>query len=119
MSQKAVFVKIDNNIVPEIFSCVPDYDDAIQICRDYADKFKLYEGGVYELEYEWYDIGEGESGMDTFVEEERLLELYTHPFLEFGKLTLLGHEIDRIDSGSFSISAYELDDMNELDDGLD
>ena len=61
---------------PEVFSSVPDYEEAIQICKDNGYEYQDYYSNYYLLEYEWIDIGEGESGVDKFIDDETLLFLY-------------------------------------------
>lgn len=73
MSQKAVLVRVEGNLIPEVFNYVPNYDDAVYICKDYGYEYKDYYSDYYMLEYEWIDIGEGESGTDEFIDDETLL----------------------------------------------
>lgn len=62
MSQKAVLVSINGNLVQEVFHAVPDYEDACQICLDNGwDGTEESSYDYYNVEYEWIDIGEGES----------------------------------------------------------
>lgn len=79
MSQKAILVTVEENLIPEVFYSIPDYDDAVQICIDNGwdgTEDTIYDS--YTVEYVWIEIGEGESGMDEFIDEETLLHIWGH-----------------------------------------
>ena len=40
MSQKAVFVRVDGNLIQEVFTHVPDYDEMVDICKDLCGRYK-------------------------------------------------------------------------------
>lgn len=101
MSQRAVFIKVDNEQYEEIFHSVPDEEDCLSICLDVG-----MESGEHEIEYEWYEIGNGESDTDNFFIEEELLRMKREDrFEEYMKIQ--GYEIDLIQSGTIVIEVQE------------
>lgn len=110
MSQRAIFVRVDGNLVKEVFNHVPDYDDMVRICKD--EGYDEYEGyRDYALvEYEWIEIGEGESGMDNFIDDEILLAIYDSYGWEEHIKSLFGLEVDTVESGSEEVL---LEDIRE------
>ena len=100
MSQKAVFVRINGQLLPKIFSTVPDYNDAVKLCI-HCDPLSLSRN--LQLDYEWIEIGNGESGADTFYDENLLLFLYN----TFGYENILrsaGDTVRTVEQGSYTIS---------------
>lgn len=73
MSQKSILIRIEGNLIPEVFSHIPDYDEAVQICKNYGYEYKDFYSDYYMLEYEWIEIGEGKSGTDEFIDDKILL----------------------------------------------
>lgn len=101
MSQRAVFVKVDNQQYEEIFHSVPDGEDCLSICLDMG-----MESGEHEIEYEWYEIGAGESDTDEFFIEEELLRMKRKDkFEEYMKIQ--GYRIDLIEYGTIMIEVQE------------
>lgn len=76
MSQKAVFVRIDGNLIPEVFDSVPDYNRFVEICKEHGFIGDETPYDYYRAEYEWINIGEGESESDHFIDDETLLAIY-------------------------------------------
>ena len=107
MSQSAVLVRVDGNLIPEVFSSVPDYDEAVRICKDNG-----YDGyyDCYSLEYEWIDIGEGESGVDEFIDDEILLFLYNSYGYENVIYDEFGLNVEIVESGSIEVMLEDLND---------
>ncbi|RHV70233.1 MULTISPECIES: hypothetical protein [Clostridia] len=100
MSQKAVFVRINGQLLPKIFSTVPDYNDAVKLCM-HCDSVSL--GKNLQLDYEWIEIGDGKSGVDTFYDDNLLLFLYN----TFGYEDILrsaGDAVRTVEQGSYTIS---------------
>ena len=63
MSQKAVLVRVNGNLVQEVFNYVPDYEEAVQICKDEGYEVdNNYFSNYYSVEYEWIDIGKVNPG---------------------------------------------------------
>lgn len=112
MSQKAVFVRVEGNLISEVFHSVPDYDEAVQICKDNGYEYKDYYSDYYILEYEWIDIGEGESGVDEFINDEVLLHLYDSPEFEDMVYEQFGLNIESIETGNIEVM---LEDLREDD----
>lgn len=111
MSQRAVFVRLNGNLHKEIFPSVPDYEEMIQICKDfgYEPSDGKLDGNYIFLEYEWIEIGNGESGADFFFDDDTLLYIYNsyeweNQFLE------LGYEVEIIETGSEEILYTELEE---------
>ena len=113
MSQKAVLVRIEGNLIPEVFNYVPNYDDAVYICKDYGYEYKDYYSDYYMLEYEWIDIGEGESGTDEFIDDETLLSLYESPDYAYTINEKFGLDVETVETGTIEVM---LDDLREDDD---
>ena len=112
MSQTAVFVRINGNLHEEVFTHVPDHDDMIQICKDfgYESSDGSFDGDYINIEYEWIDIGEGESGMDTFFDDESLCVLYNS--YEWEKnFENIGYDAESIETGSDEVLYSELEDL--------
>ena len=106
MSQSAVLVRVDGNLIPEVFSSVPDYDEAVRICKDNG-----YDGyyDCYSLEYEWIDIGEGESGVDKFIDDETLLALYDSYGYEDVIYDEFGLNVETIEIGCIVVISEDLE----------
>ena len=76
MSQTAVFVKVNDVLYQNIERHIPDSEEVIDIIEDMIEEFDLSESSDYDVEANWYEIGDGESGMDTFFNEEDLIDWY-------------------------------------------
>ena len=101
MSQRAVFVEVDGEQYEEIFHSVPDEEDCLSICLDMG-----IENGEHEIEYEWYEIGEGESDTGEFFVEEELLRMKREDrFEEYMKIQ--GYEMELVQSGPIMIEVRE------------
>ena len=110
MSQSAVLVRVEGNLIPEVFSSVPDYEEAIQICKDNGYEYQDYYSNYYLLEYEWIDIGEGESGVDEFIDDETLLALYDSYGYEDVIYDEFGLNVEIVESGSIEVMLEDLND---------
>lgn len=112
MSQKAVFVRINGNLHEEVFTHVPDHDEMIQICKDfgYESTDERYDGDYIIVEYEWVDIGDGESGTDTFFDDESLCFLYDCYGWE-KNFENMGYNTESIETGSDEVLYSELEDL--------
>lgn len=110
MSQKAVLVRIEGNLIQEIFCSIPDYEDACQICIDNDwDGTENHYSNYYNVEYEWIDIGEGESGIDSFIDDETLLYLYDCPDYEKVIKEQFGYDVETIESGNIEVFLDDLE----------
>lgn len=110
MSQKAVLVRVEGNLIPEVFNSVPDYDEAVQICKDNGYEYKDYYSDYYMLEYEWIEIGEGESGTDDFIDEELILALYDSYGYEEEIYKHFDLDVGTVETGTIEVM---LDDLEE------
>lgn len=111
MSQKAILFKIDGNLIPEVFSHIPDYDEAVQICKDngygYKDFYSNY-SDYYILEYELIDIGECEFEVDEFIDDEALLYLYDSYNYEEEIYKQFGLNVKTVETGTIEIMLEDL-----------
>lgn len=73
MSQRAVFVEVDCQLVREVFHTLPDEADARDIVDDLIAEGEIEEKESYEVSAVWYEIGDGESDMDRHFLEEKLI----------------------------------------------
>ena len=112
MSQKAVFVRLNGNLHNEVFPSVPDHDEMIQICKDfgYESTDGEYDEDYINVEYEWVDIGDGESGTDTFFDDESLCALYDSYEWE-ENFKNMGYNTESIETGSDEVLYSELEDL--------
>lgn len=76
MSQRVVFVMVDGDLLPEVFRQLPDEAEALEIVENQIAEGNIEEKETCEVDADWYEIGEGESGMDTFIPEADLLVAY-------------------------------------------
>lgn len=111
MSQRAVFVRVNGGLHEEVLTHVPDHDDMIQICKDYGYESSdgKYDGDYINVEYEWVDIGEGESGVDEFFDDEALCALYDAYDWE-KNFKSQGFETETIQTGNDEILFSELEE---------
>lgn len=80
---------------------VKPHEECLSICSDMG-----IENGEHEIEYEWYEIGEGESDTDEFFDEKELLRMKREDrFEEYMKIQ--GYEIDLIEYGTIMIEVQE------------
>lgn len=109
MSQKAVFVRLNGGTYPEVFSSIPDEEEVIHLCKEYGyeQNDEMYAGDYIIAEYEWIDIGSGESDTDTFYDDETLLYMYDSDMFE-ELLEKDGHSIECVESGEYEILYSEL-----------
>ena len=111
MSQKAVLVRVDGNLIPEVFHSVPDYDDMGQICIDNGfDGTEESYTDYYNVEYEWIEIGEGESGMDSFIDDETLLHIYDAYGYEDVINEYFNLDVEVIETGSEEVLFEDLEE---------
>ena len=104
MSQRAVLVRVNGNLVQEVFNYVPDYEEAVQICKDEGYEVdNNYFSNYYSVEYEWIDIGEGESGEDEFIDDEALLHLYDSHEFEERVYEQFGLKVETVETGIIEV----------------
>ena len=112
MSQKAVLVRVEGNLIPEVFYSVPDYEEAVQICKDNGYEYQDYYSDYYLLEYEWIEIGNGESATDEFIDDETLLHSYDSSEFEEIIYKQFGLDVESIEVGTIEVM---LEDLREDD----
>lgn len=103
MSQTAVFVKLEDSegclVVQEILTGVPAEECIIVLALE-EDM-----SGSVEATYEWYEVGDGESGMDFFFLDEELLTMYGNDGDDFiKKCEEKGYATERIQYGTISVT---------------
>lgn len=108
MSQKAVLVRINGNLVHEVFSHVLDYEDMVQICIDEGCETDNCASDYFLVEYEWIDIGEGESGTDEYLDDETLLFIYDADGWEDIIYKQTGQYVDVVQSGSVEVLCKDI-----------
>lgn len=110
MSQTAVMIRVNGNLFSEVYSKVPSYEDAIQICKDFGYDSTDREYGDYILvEYEWIEIGDGESNTDYFFDDETLCHIYDAYGWE-NEFESHGYMVEPVETGSYEIEFNELVD---------
>ena len=112
MSQKAVLVRVNGNLIPEVFHSVPDYDEMCQICLDngYDGAEETSYTDYYNVEYEWIDIGDGESGVDSFIDDETLLFIYDAYGYEEVIKESFGLDVEVVESGNEVVMFEDLEE---------
>ena len=105
MSETMVFVEIDGYLYNEVFGHVPDHDECIGLCIDLGCEEEA------EITYEWYEVGDGEAGVDELLahrDEEWLLTLK-----EIGKfeeeMERRGYDVELIQTGQETINDKEIE----------
>lgn len=102
MSQRAVFITVNGNVVDEVFNSVPDYDDMVNTCEDEGYEYDEDSDYYANVEYEWIEIGEGESDSDYFFDDETLIHLYKTNG-SYGN-----YEVESIETGEDEIPVKEI-----------
>lgn len=112
MSQKAVMIRVNGNLHEEVYNHVPDEDEAIQICKDcgYEPSDGIFEGDYILVEYEWLDIGDGESGWDDHLDDETLCFLYDSYGYEDVIKSQFDLDVETVEEGRIEVLYTELED---------
>lgn len=108
MSQRAVLVKVESNLIQEVFHAIPDYEEMCQICIDNGFDGTDYYSDSYDVEYEWLEIGDGEAGMDSFIDDETILELYDTSDYEKIIKERFDLDVETIETGSETVLVDDL-----------
>ncbi len=110
MSQRAVIIKIDGETHEEVWTSIPDREDMLSIIKDIYDIEDIDEWAEIEVEYEWYEIGKGESNTDLFFIDEDIIRMYNSdiPFEE--ELEKRGYDVDMIQYGSETFSREDFEE---------
>ena len=108
MSQKAVLIRINGELIDHVFHSVPDYEEAVRICRYYG--YKEY-NSVFDshfLEYEFLNIVAREAG--ELIADDALLFLYASSDFEEKIHELFELSVETIDSGTIEVMSEDLED---------
>lgn len=103
MSQRAVLIRVDCELIENVFDHVPDYEEAVQICKYNGYEYQDYYSDYYMLEYECINI----KGKD-FVDDETLLFLYDSYGFEEQIYKHYGLNVDIIESGTIEVMIDDL-----------
>lgn len=114
MSQTVKFTEIDNTLYPEVLRSFPDRGEAISMAQEMVEDDAIPRNDdSYEVVTEWYEIGEGECGMNTFFSDEQLLNWRTAGnFLEM--VEAAGYNVEHIETQTLYVDAT--DDAVDYDD---
>lgn len=74
MNQEVVLIRINGELIDHVFHSVPDYDEAVRICRYYGYKEYNCVFDSHFLEYEFLNMVSKESGKS--IADDALLFLY-------------------------------------------
>lgn len=110
MSQIACIIMVNHDTIQKVFHSVPEYvEDLIQILKDNGYTAEGYEGGTendaYLVYYDCIKIGSDDDGIDHYIDDETLLDLY-HPYdnsFEDTVAEALDVEVTTIDLGEYEI----------------
>lgn len=116
MSQTVKFTRIEDILYPEVLRGFPDRDEAISMTQEMLEANLIaMNTGWYEVVTHWYEIGEGESGMDTFFADEQLLEWEENgEFIE--KVEAAGYNVEHIEAQTVEVIAEEVIEDDDDDD---
>ena len=110
MSQIACIIMVDHDRIPKVFHHVPEYvEDLIQILKDNGYTAEGYEGGTendaYLVYYDCIKIGSDDDGIDHYIDDETLLDLYKpyNKSFEDAVAEALDVEVTTIDLGEYEI----------------
>ena len=113
MSQTVRFTEINGALYPQVFTSFPDHEEAVILIKDMVeDGVILPSDDYYEVITKWYEIGEGESGMDVFFSDEELMEMKNKDKFERA-VEKAGYEVEFISDDYIKISADELEESDE------
>lgn len=110
MAQTAVIIIIDNEPYEEVWTSIPDREEMISIVKDIYDIENIEEGTEFEVEYEWYEIGEGESGTDYFFIDEDIIRMYNSDIPFEDELAKRGYNTEMIQCGSETFIREDFDE---------
>lgn len=111
MSQRAIFVMVNGVVTNEILHHVPDREEMIQICKDMG--YEACDNSIMDymlVEYEWIEIGEGESDTDEIVSEETLLDIYHSGEIAETVSRMYNVEVETVEYGDEEILLEELEE---------
>ena len=113
MSQTARFTTVNGAFYPEVFTSFPDHDEAVSLVEDMVeDGAILPSEDYYEVITDWFEIGEGESGTDTFFTNDELVEFWNTGDFE-KELKKKGYEVEHINDDCVIVQASEIEFEDE------
>ena len=115
MSQTVIFSMVNGTLYPEISSSLPDRDDAIAIAQEMVlEDLILPCDDDYEVSSVWYEIGDGESGMDFYFSCDQLVKWEANGCF-LNRVESSGYAAEQISSNTFYLNADEVneDDVDE------
>lgn len=111
MSQTVVFMEVNGVLYPDSLR-YPDKELAVSITKEMVDDELIAPCDDYEICTEWHEIGDGESGMDTFFSNDTLVEWKKND--EFEKRAEdAGYDVQCIEKRTIFLSS---EDVNEDDE---
>lgn len=115
MSQTIRITEINGAFFPEIFTSFPDKDEAISLIEFAVKDNWLSPSDSYDVCTEWYEIGEGESGTDTFFSDETLIEWYNKGGIReiIEQAAKRGYAVEYIQNDTVSIVAEDIEELEE------
>lgn len=111
MSQTAIFARVNGTLYEgEVFKHIVSKDEAIGICADIG--LTSDDGDSMDtinIEYEWYEIGDGEANTNEFFNDSELLEMYKTK--DFNKaVNQKGYSLEWVQDTRFGVRYSELED---------
>ena len=111
MSQTAIFVRVNGTLYEgEVFKHIVSKDEAIGICADIG--LTSDDGDSMDtinIEYEWYEIGDGEANTNEFFNDSELLEMYKTK--DFNKaVNRKGYSLEWVQDTRFGVRYSDLED---------
>ena len=110
MSQTAIFVRINGTLYEgEVFKHIVSKDEAIGLCTDVglaSDNGDSMD--TISIEYEWYEIGDGEANTDEFFDDSELFKMYKSK--DFNKsVNQKGYSLEWVQDTRFGICYNDLE----------
>lgn len=108
MSQTVRFTEVNGAFYPEVFTAFPDRDEAVSMAQEMVeDGAILPSDDYYEVATEWFEVGEGESGMHTFFDDETIIEWHNKgDFVK--RVTDAGYNVEYIGTQTLYVPAEEV-----------
>lgn len=111
MSQTAIFARVNGTLYEgEVFKHIVSKDEAIGLCADIG--LTSDDGDstdIISIEYEWYEIGEGEANTNKFFTDSELLEMYKNK--DFNKsINQKGYSLEWVQDTRFGVRYSDLED---------
>ena len=112
MSQTARFTEVNGVLYPEASGGYPDRELAISVAKEMVEDNLISPSDDYEVNTAWYEIGGGESGMDTYFSDETLVKWKNEGVFE-KMVQNGGYDAECIETRTFFLNG---EDVNEDED---